>query len=106
LDYGSLVYFSAQPSYRKRLLPIQNQALRLCTGAFCTSPEESLQAISYTMTLGHRANKLALQYALIFKSNTKNPAHDPVFHPRFVDYYHKNPNAIPPYALPIRDHPT
>jgi hypothetical protein len=39
-------------------------------------------------------------------NSTKNPAHDPVFNPQFVGYYHKKPNAIPPYALRIRDHLT
>ena len=34
LDYGSIVYGSARKSYVQMLDPIQNQALRLCLGAF------------------------------------------------------------------------
>ena len=42
LDYGSIVYGSARQSYLKMLDPVQNQALRLCLGAFRTSPADSL----------------------------------------------------------------
>jgi len=38
LDYGSVVYGSAQESYLRILDPIQNHALLLCLGAFRTSP--------------------------------------------------------------------
>src|SRR3989442_14110663 len=41
LDYGSIVYGSARKSYLQMLDPIQNLSLRLCLGAFRTSPVES-----------------------------------------------------------------
>ncbi|GBM52016.1 hypothetical protein AVEN_226011-1, partial [Araneus ventricosus] len=37
IDYGSVVYGSARPSYLKRLDYVHHQALRLCLGAFRTS---------------------------------------------------------------------
>ena len=43
LDYGCIVYGSARRSYLAVLDPIANQGLRLCSGAFRTSPIESLQ---------------------------------------------------------------
>ena len=45
LDYGSMVFGSARffKSYLSMLDPMQNQALRLCLGAFRTSPVESLR---------------------------------------------------------------
>ena len=42
LDYGCIVYGSARPSYIKRLDTVHNQGLRLCLGAFRTSPIQSL----------------------------------------------------------------
>ena len=42
LDYGCIVYGSARPSYIKRLDSVHNQGLRLCLGAFRTSPVQSL----------------------------------------------------------------
>jgi len=44
LDYGCIVYGSTRNSYLKMLEPIQNHALRLCLGAFRTSPASSLCA--------------------------------------------------------------
>ena len=42
LDYGCSVYGSARKSYIQMLDPVQNQGLRLCLGAFRTSPATSL----------------------------------------------------------------
>ena len=42
LDYGCIVYGSARGSYLRMLDPIQNHALRLCLGAYRTSPASSL----------------------------------------------------------------
>ena len=42
LDYGCIVYGPARGSYLRMLDPIQNHALRLCLGAYRTSPASSL----------------------------------------------------------------
>jgi len=42
LDYGSVMYGSAREFYLRILDPIQNHALRLCLGAFRTSPASSM----------------------------------------------------------------
>ena len=42
LNYGSVVYGSALAPYLHILDPLQNHALRLCLGAFRTSPASSL----------------------------------------------------------------
>ena len=42
LDYGCIVYGSARLSYIKRLDTVHNQGLRLCLGAFRTSPVQSI----------------------------------------------------------------
>ncbi|GFQ87654.1 reverse transcriptase domain-containing protein [Trichonephila clavata] len=47
LDYGSVVYSSACKSLLKILDPVHHQGLRLCLGAFRTSPVESLYAEAY-----------------------------------------------------------
>src|SRR5437867_6358359 len=73
LDYGSIVYGSARKSYLQMLDPIQNLSLRLCLGAFRTSPVESLQIEANEPPLSSRRNKLAIQYAKKIKSNPTNP---------------------------------
>ena len=42
LDYGCIAYGSARSSYLRMLDPVQNHALRLCLGAYRTSPLSSL----------------------------------------------------------------
>ncbi|GBN39005.1 hypothetical protein AVEN_14392-1, partial [Araneus ventricosus] len=42
IDYGCMVYGSARPTVLRRLDTIHHSALRICSGAFRTSPVESL----------------------------------------------------------------
>ncbi|GFT36084.1 RNase H domain-containing protein [Trichonephila clavipes] len=58
LDYGSVVYSSACKSLLKILDPVHHQALRLCLGAFRTSPVESLYAEAYEPPLDLRRKYL------------------------------------------------
>ena len=46
LDYGSEIYSSCCKTYLNYLEPIQNQAMRISTGAYRTTPIDSLQAES------------------------------------------------------------
>ena len=48
---------------RSMLDPIHNQGLRLCLGAFRTSPVESLYVDAHEPCLGARRAKLSMQYA-------------------------------------------
>ena len=104
LDYGSIVYGSARPSYIKMLDTIHHQGLRLCLGAFRTSPVESLLAEAYEPSLADRRIKLALQYITKLKSNPSNPAYNCVFHPEYTDLYSSKPKAIPPLGIRIHQH--
>ena len=72
LDYGCIVYGSARPSYLKILEPIHNHALRLCLGAFRTSPAVSLCVQATEPPLALRCKKLALQYCLKLSANTND----------------------------------
>ena len=62
LDYGCSVYGSARPSYIKRLDTVHNQGLRLCLGAFRTSPVQSLYVEANESPLDMRRTRLFLQY--------------------------------------------
>ena len=62
LDYGCIVYSSAQQSYLRKLDSIHNQGLRLTLGAFRTSPVNSLYAEANEPSLHLRTKKLSLQY--------------------------------------------
>ena len=64
LDYGCIVYGSARGSYLRILDPIQNHALRLCLGAYRTTPASSLCVEANEPPLYFRRKKLSLQYCL------------------------------------------
>jgi hypothetical protein len=64
LDYGCAVYGSARPSYLKTLDPIHHQGLRLCLGAFRTTPVYSLYAEAGEPSLSNRRQTF---YELLFK---------------------------------------
>ena len=64
-DYGCIVYGSARRSYLRMLDPIQNHALRLCLGAYRTSPASSLcMAANESVCLLWQFNVLLPDYAM------------------------------------------
>jgi ribonuclease HI len=73
LDYGSFVYGSARESYIKSLEPVANQALRICLGAYRTTPITSLQVMANEPPLHIRRLQLALQYAVKLETMPRNP---------------------------------
>jgi len=103
IDYGSVVYGAARPSYIKQLESIHNAGLRLCTGAYRTSPIPSLQVEANELPMALRHNQLSLQYAIKLKSNESNPAFDTVFAPQFRNFYTSKPSYIRPLAYRIED---
>ena len=102
LDYGLIVYGSACPSYRKTLHTIQNQGLRICLGAFRTSPAESLCVEANEVPFELRRMQLSLQYALKLKGSPENPAYNTVFYPRYEALYEKKPSYIASFGLRIK----
>ena len=76
LDYGVESYGSACVSMLRKLDPIQNQALRIATGAYRTSPVASLEVLAGVKPLSLvRSEKLA-RYVVGVVSNPSNPLHD------------------------------
>jgi len=103
LDYGCIVYGSARKSYLKKLETIQNQALRICLGAFRTSPIPSLHVEADELPLHLRREKLSVQYALKLGANPENPAYDATFKAKNEQFYNSKPNAIRSFALRIKE---
>ena len=104
LDYGCVVYGSARKSYLKMLDPIHHQGLRLCLGAFRTTPIYSLYAEAGEPPLSTRRLKLSLNYYIKLYSEPINPAYDCVIHPKFQEKYDTNPNCIPPFGIRVLPH--
>ena len=60
------------------------QGIRLCLGAFRTSPVQSLYVEANEPSLGMRRIHLSLQYCVNLMSNEVNPAYSVVFQSDFV----------------------
>lgn len=69
LDYGSQVYSSAGTSTLKKLDPVHNEALRICTGAFRSSPTPSLQVEAGSPPLDLQREELCLKYIIKLESH-------------------------------------
>ena len=104
LDYACIVWSSARKSYLQMLDPIHHQGLRICLGAFRTSPIQSLYVEAGEPSLATRRTRLAMSYVLKLKSNPDNPAYNCVFHPKHVADFENNPSAIPPLSLRVDPH--
>ncbi|GBN02577.1 putative RNA-directed DNA polymerase from transposon X-element [Araneus ventricosus] len=61
IDYGCFVYGSTRSSALRRLDTVHHSALRICSGAFRTSPVESLYTICHQLPLHLRRKKLSMQ---------------------------------------------
>ena len=83
---------------------VQNQGLRLCLGAFRTSPMQSLYVEAREPSFYDRITKLSLHYMLKVKANTCNPTHQSLFELPFTDRYASKPKAIKPLGLRMQPH--
>lgn len=102
LDYGSFIYGSACPSTLRQLDPVHHQALRLCTGAFRTSPIDSLYIVAHEPPLSLRRSYLGISYAAKIAILPDNPAHNPTFSPRFTQLFSKRKTVMPPFGIRLQ----
>lgn len=90
LDYGSIAYASSRNSYINKLNTIQNCSLRLATGAFRTSPINSIQSLTEIPSLEHRRSFLLLKYSANLWLRKDLPIHKQFFYPRIRAEEYKN----------------
>ena len=104
LDYGCIVYGSTRSSYLKMLDPIQNHGLRLCLGAFRTSPADSLAVEADEPPLStFRRDKLALQYLSKVAACPDNPVHSIIFEPKYGGLFETKPSSIAAFGIRYQD---
>jgi len=81
--------------------PIQNHALRLCMGAYRTSPASSLCVVANEPPVYFRRKKLSLQYRLKLSCNYNNPAYATIFNSKFHSVFVRKPTQLPPLAIRV-----
>ena len=102
LDYGCIVYGSARQSYIAMLDTIHHQGLRICLGAFRTSPVQSLYVEADEESLCRRREKLSIQYGIRIKSTPQNPVYKTIFHPKCGNRFGDKPNTIPTFGIRLK----
>jgi len=102
LDYGAMVYSSARPSTIRSLGSVHHAGIRIATGAFRTSPVESLWAEAGEPPLSLRREYLLASYAAKISSMPRHFVYDQMLHPDNRVYAHK-PNATRPAGIRLQD---
>lgn len=102
LDYGSIVYGSARHSTLKTLDPIHHSGLRLATGAYRTSPVESLYVECAEPPLELRRNLLSMKYAHKVLSVPDHPCRHTLLDKRLDTLFRSKKSCIPTFAIRVR----
>lgn len=95
LDYACFVYASARKSTLRILNPIHHLGLRLCTGAFRTSPIQSLYAESNQWPLEKRRTFLGASYVLRTSAVPNHPCYNLLTGPQHERLFNNKPRVIP-----------
>lgn len=101
LDYGCVVYGSARKSVLKVLDPVHHQGLRSITGAFRTSPVESLYVEANEWSLERRRFYLSVSYAFRVRGHPEHPALSFVTETRFKQFFLRKPTVTPPFSMRV-----
>jgi ribonuclease HI/exonuclease III len=102
LDYGSQVYGITTKSRLKRLDPVHHQAIRLCLGAYRSSPVESLYAESGELPLEYRRQMLQLQYYARTKQFKPNDLETWLDDDSHDQYFDDRPSMQPTPGVVVR----
>jgi ribonuclease HI len=102
LDYGAIVYGSACKTELQKLNTIANDALRIATGAFKSTPIDSLHAATHETPLDLRREEAALRYYYKIRCYINNPAFTSVVDVRSRLLF-RNKNLTPPFAIRIQE---
>ena len=89
LNYASFVYRFTRWSYFKELDPIHHEGLRQVSGAFRTSPVNSLYALALETPLLLTCEKFAFYYYTKLKSCPSDLAYDCIFNVRYEQGFEK-----------------
>lgn len=106
LDYGCIVYGSARQSVLTSLDPVHNLGLRLASGAYRTSPVDSLYVECNEWPLQYRRAYLSGVYAAKIACINDHPCARELFENKYKKLYENKPRVVRPLALRLEEHMT
>ncbi|GFY33810.1 putative RNA-directed DNA polymerase from transposon X-element [Trichonephila clavipes] len=104
IDYGCVVYGSACNSTLQKLDPVHHMALRICSGAFRTSPVQSLYVNCHQLPLDLRRRKLSLAYYSKILSVPSHPLQNVYMSTSMKRLYDARPSNIRPFMDRMKLH--
>ena len=102
IDYGTTAYVSARPHILKMLNPIINTAARLATGAFRTSPTESVLTEANLLPLCYRRKLVCLNYAVSVFISEKLEKQKEIISSDFSNIYKIKKNFPKPFNIRLK----
>lgn len=97
LDYGAIVYASAKNNVLQQLAPIHNTALRIASGAYHTSPINSIYAETGEPSLNFRRIQQSLAYATNVVTRENHISRHNTISNRFQQVYQSRPRLNIPF---------
>ena len=101
IDYACQIYSSACKTHLSKLDVVHNMGLRICTGAYKTSPVESLYVVSGMPALAIRREELGLRYISKIMTSKNNPNYKYIARP--VDRSRRHPKLPKPLEVRLED---
>ena len=83
---------------------VHHAGLRICLGAFRTSPVQSLYVKAGETSLSLRRLRLSMNYVLKLHSIPENPAYDCVVNPKFLSHFEAQPHITPTLGIRLQPH--
>ncbi|GFV48670.1 probable RNA-directed DNA polymerase from transposon X-element [Trichonephila clavipes] len=104
IDYGCVAYGSTCNSTLQKLDPVHHMALRICSGAFRTSPVQSLYVNCHQLPLDLRRWKLSLAYYFKILSVPSHPLQNVYMSTSMKRLYDARPSNIRPFMDRMKLH--
>lgn len=102
LDYAIFGHEPAKQGTIRQLKPVHYKDIRLCAGAFRTSPVESLNISAHNSPLYLRRELVGLGYAARVSISKDNPAHSHVVSTSFTELFARHPSIAQPFVIHIK----
>ncbi|GBO29232.1 putative RNA-directed DNA polymerase from transposon X-element [Araneus ventricosus] len=102
IDYGCEVYGCARSSILRNLDTVHHSALRICSGAFRTSPVHSLYVVCHQLPLHLRRKMLCAQYFFRIQCHPTHPLRRMTLPIGLGRLYNARPSNVLPFCERIK----
>ncbi|XP_076620013.1 uncharacterized protein LOC143341179 [Colletes latitarsis] len=104
MDYGSIIYNSANNNILKKLDPVHNNALRITVGAFRSSPINGILNEVSEPPLQIRRKYLSTKFAVRIAAHPQNPVFHNVFRNNNLNHLHQRKRTPHPLCYRISNY--